>query len=112
VDINCFNFQLLIAKQKPNPWAWVTHNTENNLNNWTACYFFEHSSLSQVKKSGFFFSVLVVGKGPCFCCVFVSFPDKGILDSIAHRPIIQVFTVRYDNYNRIDCLFIHSASTQ
>ena len=33
----------------------------------------------------------------CFCCVFAPFPEKGILDFIAHRPIIQVFTVlKYD----------------
>ena len=28
-----------------------------------------------------------------FCCVFAPFPEKVILDFIAHRPIIQVFTV-------------------
>jgi len=32
-------------------------------------------------------------KGPCFCCVFAPFPEEGILDFTAHRPIIQVFTV-------------------
>jgi len=41
----------------------------------------------------FFFSVSEGGKGPCFCCVFAPFPEKGILDFIAHRPIIQVFIV-------------------
>jgi len=40
-----------------------------------------------------FFSVSEGGKGSCFCCVFAPIPEKGILDSIAHRPIIQVFTV-------------------
>jgi len=40
-----------------------------------------------------FFSVSAGGKGPCFCYVFAPFPEKGILDFIAHRPIIQVFTV-------------------
>jgi len=33
------------------------------------------------------------GKGAVFCCIFAPFPEKGILDFIAHRPIIQVFTV-------------------
>jgi len=49
----------------------------------------------------FFLSVSEGGKGPCFCCVFAPFPEKGILDFIAHRPIIQVFTVlSVDKINR------------
>ena len=62
-----------------------------NLNNWTVCYVIGHSSPSKVKI--FFFSVSEGGEGPCFCCVFAPFPGKGILDFIATRPIIQVFTV-------------------
>jgi len=53
-----------------------------------------------VRSRNFYFFLCLGGggkwKGPCFCCVFTvfltPFPEKGILDSIAHRPIIQVFT--------------------
>jgi len=31
--------------------------------------------------------------GRVFAVFFAPFPEKGILDFIAHRPIIQVFTV-------------------
>ena len=36
-----------------------------------------------------------------FAVFFAPFPEKGILDYIAHRPIIQVFTVEERNlHNR------------
>ena len=40
------------------------------------------------------------GKGPCFCSVLASFPEKPILDFIVHRPIIQVVTVSYHMVSR------------
>ena len=49
------------------------------------------SSLSKVRK--LFFSVSEGGKGLCFCCAFCPLLEKGILNYIAHPPIIQVFTV-------------------
>ena len=54
-----------------------------NLNNWTVCYVVGFSSLSKVKK------IL------CYCCslFFAPFPEKGVLDYIAHHPSIQVFPV-------------------
>ena len=66
-------------------------------NNWTVSYVVELSSLSMVKKF-LFFSLSEGGKGLCFCCVFCPLStgtrvEKGIRDYIAHRPIIQVFTV-------------------
>jgi len=42
---------------------------------------------------GFFFFNLGRGKGAVFAVLFAPFLEKGILDYIAHRPIIQVFTV-------------------
>jgi len=42
------------------------------------------------------------GKGTVFLlCFFATFPEKGILDFIAHRPIIQGFTV-----SRLGCRVI------
>jgi len=56
------------------------------------------SSLSNVKKFFIFiFSLGGGGKGPRFWSVFAPFPEKGILDYIAHRPITQVLTVRDEN---------------
>jgi len=40
-----------------------------------------------------FFFCLGGGKGAVFLLCFCPFPEKGILDFIAHRPIIQDFTV-------------------
>jgi len=56
------------------------------------CYVVGLSSPSKVKKF-FFFSVPEGGRGRVFAVFFAPFPEKGILDFIAHRPIIQVFTV-------------------
>ena len=61
-----------------------------NLNNWTVYHIVGLSSPSKVRKLFYFF---LSRRRPCFCCVFAPFPEKGILDFIAHRPIIQVFTV-------------------
>ena len=46
-------------------------------------------------RSRFFFSVSEGGKGLCFCCVFCPLSREGNsgLPHIAHRPIIQIFTV-------------------
>ena len=52
------------------------------------------SSLGKVRNF-LFFSVSEGGMGLCFCYVFTPFLEKGILDYIAHRPIIQVFSVSY-----------------
>jgi len=49
------------------------------------------SSLSKVNKFLFFFRR--GGRGRVFAVLLAPFPEKGILDCIAHRPIIQVFTV-------------------
>ena len=40
-----------------------------------------------------FFSVSEGERGRVFAVFFAPFPEKGILDFTAHRPIIQVFTV-------------------
>jgi len=42
-------------------------------------------------RSFWFFSCLGGGRGRVFAVFFAPFPEKGILDFIAHRPIIQVF---------------------
>jgi len=69
------------------------HAYRKNLNNWTVCYVVGLSSLSIVKKF-FFFFLSRKGERGCALAVFLApFPEKGILDYIAHRPIIQVFTV-------------------
>lgn len=52
-----------------------------NLNNWTACLITRLSPISGVKV---FIFVLEGGEGLCFCYVFSSFPDKGILDYVIH----------------------------
>ena len=63
-----------------------------NLNNWTVCYVVGLSSLSMVKKKKI---LSQKGERGCvFAVFFAPFPEKGILDYIAHRPIIQVFTVQ------------------
>jgi len=64
-----------------------------NLNNWTVCYVVGLSSPSKVKKFCFFFPSRRGEGGRVFAVFFAPFPEKGILDFIAHRPIIQVFTV-------------------
>ena len=70
-------------------------NYRKNLNDWTVCYVVGLSSLSMVKNFFFFFFFLSrKGERGCvFGVFFAPFPDKGILDYIAHRPITQVFTV-------------------
>jgi len=51
-----------------------------------------------VRSRNFYFFLCLGGGGGgavfllCFYSVFAPFPEKGILDPIAHRPIIQVFT--------------------
>jgi len=64
-----------------------------NLNNWTVCYVVGLSSPGMVKKLLFFFLSRKGGRGRVFAVFFAPFPEKGILDCMAHRPIIQVFTV-------------------
>jgi len=56
------------------------------------CYVVGLSSPSEVKKFLFFLSRRGE-RGRVFAVFFAPFPEKGILDFIAHRPIIQVFTV-------------------
>jgi len=46
-----------------------------------------------VKKFLFFFLSQRGERGRVFAVFFAPFPEKGIPDYIAHRPIIQVFTV-------------------
>jgi len=46
-----------------------------------------------VKNFLFFFLSRRGERGRVFAVFFAPFPEKGILDYIAHRPIIQVFTV-------------------
>jgi len=46
-----------------------------------------------VKKFLFFFLSRKGERGCAFAVFLAPFPEKGILDYIAHRPIIQVFTV-------------------
>ena len=46
-----------------------------------------------VKKFLFFFLSERGGMGRVFAVFFAPYPEKGIPDYIAHRPIIQVFTV-------------------
>ena len=46
-----------------------------------------------VKNFLFFFLSRKGERGCVFAVFFAPFPEKGILDYIAHRPIIQVFTV-------------------
>jgi len=46
-----------------------------------------------VKKLLFFFLSRKGERGCAFAVFLAPFPEKGILDYIAHRPIIQVFTV-------------------
>ena len=41
-------------------------------------------------------------RGCVFAVFFAPFPEKGILDYIAHRPIIQVFTVQVFSGGRAD----------
>jgi len=49
----------------------------------------------------FFFFLSRKGERGCAFAVFLApFPEKGILDYIAHRPIIQVFTVAYSKVTR------------
>jgi len=64
-----------------------------NLNNWTVCYVVGLSSPSLVKNFLFFFLSQRGGRGRVFAVFFAPFPEKGIPDYIAHRPIVQVFTV-------------------
>jgi len=64
-----------------------------NLNNWTVCYVVGLSSPSMVKKFLFFPLSHRGERGRVFAVFFAPFPEKGIPDYIAHRPIIQVFTV-------------------
>jgi len=46
-----------------------------------------------VKKFLFFFLSREGERGCAFAVFLAPFPEKGILDHIAHRPIIQVFTI-------------------
>ena len=55
------------------------------------CYVVGLSSPSKVKKFLFFFLSRRGGRGRVFAVFFAPFPEKGILDFIAHRPIIQLF---------------------
>ena len=55
------------------------------------CYVVGLSSLSKVKI--FFFLSRRGERGCAFAVFFAPFLEKGILDYIAHRPIIQIFTV-------------------
>ena len=49
---------------------------------------------SSVWSTNFCFFLSRKGERGCvFAVFFAPFPEKGILDYIAHRPIIQVFTV-------------------
>ena len=69
------------------------------------CYVVGLSSLSKVKIFLFFFLSQRGERGCVFAVFFAPFPEKGILDYIAHRPIIQVFTVWLDNsvQHQSDC---------
>jgi len=79
----------------PRPLPILLVKYRKNLNNWTVCYVVGLSSPSMVKKFFFFFLSQRGGMGRVFAVFFAPYPEKGIPDYIAHRPIIQVFTVSY-----------------
>ena len=57
------------------------------------CYVVGLSSRSMVNNFLFLFLSRRGERGCVFAVSFAPSPEKGILDYIAHRPIIQVFTV-------------------
>ena len=73
-----------------------TTSYRKNLNNWTVCYVVGLSSLA-VRPSNFLFLFCLGGgeRGSVFAVFFAPFPEKGILNHIAHGPIIQVLNLRY-----------------
>jgi len=76
-----------------------------NLNNWTVCYVVGLSSPSMVKNFFLFLLSQRGERGRVFAVFFAPFPEKGIPDYIAHRPIIQVFTGIPGRYIEESCHF-------